>query len=137
VPAAGRTLEQLQTDLATGIGANFATPPNVFISLERVAEPRAASGGTPQGAATIEVFVLGEAANPGRLDVSSGTTLLQAFALMGGFSPFAATKRVQLRRAGQITTLSYDAIEAGTSTAGSTVLQAGDVIVVPQRKLFE
>jgi polysaccharide export outer membrane protein len=137
VSAAGRTLEQLQTDLATRIGANFATTPNVFISLERVAEPRAVSGGAPRGAATIEIFVMGEAANPGGLEVKSGTTLLQAFALMGGFSPFAATKRVQLRRASQITTLSYDAIEAGTSTAGSTVLQAGDVIVVPQRKLFE
>jgi polysaccharide export outer membrane protein len=137
VPAAGRTLEDLQTDLATRIGSNFAATPNVFISLERVAEPRPASGGVSAGAATIEIFVMGEAANPGKLDVSRGTTLLQAFAQMGGFSPFAATKRVQLRRGGTITTLSYDAIEAGTSTAGSTVLMDGDVIVVPQRKLFE
>jgi polysaccharide export outer membrane protein len=80
---------------------------------------------------------MGEAATPGKLELKRGTTLLQAFAQMGGFSPFAATKRVQLRRGGQITTLSYDAIERGTSTAGSTVLQDGDVIVVPQRKLFE
>jgi polysaccharide export outer membrane protein len=135
--AAGRTLEQLQTDLAGKIGANFATTPNVFISLERLAEPRAASGGAARSAATIEIFVMGEAANPGKLEVKRGTTLLQAFAQMGGFSPFAATKRVQLRRAGNITTLSYDAIESGTSTAGATVLQDGDVIVVPQRKLFE
>jgi polysaccharide export outer membrane protein len=135
VVAAGRTLEELQNDLAAKIGANFAVVPNVFISLEQVAEPRAsAEAGT---AATIEIFVMGEAASPGKLDVKRGTTLLQAFAQMGGFSPFAATKRVQLRRAGQITTLSYDAIERGTSTAGATVLQDGDVIVVPQRKLFE
>lgn len=137
VAAAGRTLEQLQTDLAGKIGTNFATTPNVFISLERIAEPRAASGGASLGPATIEVFVMGEAAKPGKLDVKRGTTLLQAFAQMGGFSPFAATKRVQLHRAGNITTLSYDAIERGTSTAGATVLQDGDVIVVPQRKLFE
>jgi polysaccharide biosynthesis/export protein len=137
LPAAGRTLEQLQTDLAGKIGANFATTPNVFISLERVSEPRAAVGGGAVGPATIEIFVMGEAANPGKLEVERGTTLLQAFAQMGGFSPFAATKRVQLRRAGNITTLSYDAIERGTSTAGATVLQDGDVIVVPQRKLFE
>jgi polysaccharide export outer membrane protein len=135
VVAAGRTLEELQTDLAAKIGANFATVPNVFISLEQVAAPRAATGGS--GAATIEVFVLGEAANSGKLDVKRGTTLLQAFALMGGFSPFAATKRVQLRRAGEITTISYDAIESGASNAGATVLQDGDVIMVPQRKLFE
>jgi polysaccharide export outer membrane protein len=134
VVAAGRTLEELQTDLAAKIGANFATVPNVFISLEQVAAPRAATGGS---AATIEVFVLGEAANSGKLDVKRGTTLLQAFALMGGFSPFAATKRVQLRRAGEITTISYNAIENGASNAGAIVLQDGDVIMVPQRKLFE
>ena len=137
VAAAGRTLEELQTDLATKIGANFATTPNVFISLEQVAEPRASSGGGSGSAAAIEIFVIGEANNPGKLDVKRGTTLLQAFAQMGGFSPFAATKRVQLHRAGKIHTISYDAIERGTSTAGSTVLQDGDVIVVPQRKLFE
>ena len=137
VSAAGRTLEQLQTDLAAKIGTNFATTPNVFISLESVSEPRAAAGGGSGRGATIEIFVIGEAANAGKLDVKRGTTLLQAFAMMGGFSPFAATKRVQLRRGGNITTLSYDAIEKGTSTAGATVLQNGDVIVVPQRKLFE
>jgi polysaccharide export outer membrane protein len=137
VVAAGRTLEELQTDLASRIGANFAVVPNVFIALEQVAEPRASTGGGTKAAATIEIFVMGQAANPGKLDVKRGTTLLQAFAQMGGFSPFAATKRVQLHRAGNITTLSYDAIERGTSTAGATILQDGDVIVVPQRKLFE
>lgn len=137
VAAAGRTLEQLQTDLATRISGNFAITPSVFISLERVSEPRASAGGGSAAAATIEVFVMGEAANPGRLDVKRGTTMLQAFALMGGFSPFAATKRVQLRRAGKITTLSYDAVERGTSNAGGITLQDGDVILVPQRKLFE
>lgn len=135
VSAAGRTLEELQTDLATKIGSNFAVTPSVFISLEQVAPRGVSSGGG--AAATIEVFVMGEAANSGKLDVKRGTTLLQAFAQMGGFSPFAATKRVQLHRDGKIYPISYDAIERGTSTAGATVLQNGDVIVVPQRKLFE
>ncbi len=80
---------------------------------------------------------MGEGANPGRMDVERGTTLLQAFAQMGGFSPFAATKRIQLRRAGKTYVIDYTAIEAGTSTAGATVMQRGDVILVPQRRLFE
>jgi polysaccharide biosynthesis/export protein len=137
VPAAGRTLEQVQTELATRISSNFAVVPSVFISLEQLAAPRGVAGGGVAAPVTIEVFVMGEAANPGRMDLERGTTLLQAFAQMGGFSPFAATKRVQLRRGENITTFSYDAIERGTSNAGSTVLQDGDVIVVPQRKLFE
>jgi hypothetical protein len=36
-----------------------------------------------------------------------------------------------------VVNLNYDAIEAGTSTNGNTTLKAGDVIVIPQRKLFE
>ena len=70
-------------------------------------------------------------------------SLLSTFGVMGGFSNFAATKRVQLRRTDPKTlvenvfTLNYRAIEAGESTGGSTVLQDGDVIVIPQRRLFE
>jgi polysaccharide export outer membrane protein len=135
VTAAGRTLEQVQTDLSNQLAANFAAPPNIFISVEQVAVPQ--SSGTGGGVSTIEIFVMGEAAQPGKLDVKRGTTVLQAFAQMGGFSPFAATKRVQLHRNGKIYTLNYDAIEDGSSTNGSTKLQDGDVIVVPQRRLLE
>jgi polysaccharide export outer membrane protein len=134
--AAGRTLEQVQAELATRIAANFATTPTVYVSLERVAEPRATGGGTP-AKTTVEIYVMGEGAKPGRLDVERGSTLLQAFAQMGGFTKFAATKRIQLRRGARTFVIDYTAIERGTSTAGDTVLQKGDVILVPQRRLFE
>ena len=71
------------------------------------------------------------------MQLAPGTTVLQAFAEMGGFSKFAATKRIQLRRGATTYKLNYDMIEAGTSTDGGTTLKDGDVIVVPQRKLFE
>jgi polysaccharide biosynthesis/export protein len=68
--------------------------------------------------------------------------LLQAIAQAGGLSPFAAKKRIQLRRvdksgAEQIYRLDLVAIENGEASGGSTRLVEGDVIVVPQRKLFE
>ena len=138
VAASGRTLEQVQTDLAARIAPNFAATPNVFISVERVAERPAGSGGARAAAvATIDVFVMGEAAKPGKLELERGTNVLQAFAQMGGFTKFAATKRVQLRRGPKTYGMNYKAIEDGTSTAGATVLHDGDVIVVPQRRLFE
>ena len=76
------------------------------------------------------------------IQVAPGTTVLQLFAQMGGFGRFAATARIQLRRvdnAGveQIYALDYEAIEAGRSPSGQTELEEGDVIVVPQRHLFE
>ena len=138
IVAAGRTVEQVQADLAARIATNFAAPPNVFVSIERVAERRATGGtGGPAAVRTIDIFVMGEAAKSGKLEVKPGTTVLQAFAQMGGFTKFAATKRVQLRRGVKTFGLNYKAIEDGTSTAGETVLQEGDVIVVPQRRLFE
>ena len=87
--------------------------------------------------------MIGEGAKAGKLSVAPGTTVLQFFAEMGGFSKFAATKRIHLRRSdartGKETSylINYDAIESGTSKMGATVLRKGDVIVIPQRKLFE
>ncbi|MFV0491065.1 MAG: polysaccharide biosynthesis/export family protein [Pseudorhodobacter sp.] len=132
--ASGRTVESVQADLAAALGPKFAAPPNVFVALERRAE-RSSRGGA--SAAMIEIYVMGEAANPGKLPIERGTTVLQAFAQMGGFTKFAAVKRVQLLRGQKRWLLNYKAIEAGSSNAGSTVLADGDVILVPQRRLFE
>lgn len=138
IQAGGRTIDAVQADLVTQLSGSFATPPTVVVSLERLAERvPAAGGGAPAVAPTVDIFVLGEAGNPGRLSLEPGTTVLQAFAEMGGFTRFAAKKRLQLRRGDDTYALDYTAIEAGTSRAGDTVLQDGDVIVVPQRRLFE
>ena len=112
----------------------------MFVSLERLAD-RIESTGTA-APATITIYVMGEAAKAGKLTVAPGTTVLQLFAEMGGFSKFAATKRIQLRRTGksgaqEVFKLNYDAIEAGTSANGNSPVRDGDVFVIPQRKLFE
>ena len=145
VRVSGKTIEAVQSEISARLAANFAAPPNVYASIESVAV-RAAGGGAGGGtrvAATVDIYVIGEGAKSGKLSVAPGTTVLQFFAEMGGFSKFAATKRIQLRRTDPRTNLeknyliNYDAIEAGSSKMGATVLQKGDVIVVPQRKLFE
>lgn len=143
VQAGGRSVEQIQANLASALAPNFAAPPNVFVSIERIAPADAPLAAGPVEPETLTIYVMGEAANPGKLAVEPGTTLLQLFAEMGGFTNFAATKRIQLRRtdpatgAEQVYSFSYDAIERGTSTAGNTVVAEGDVILVPQRRLFE
>lgn len=139
IPAAGRSIEAVKSDLAAALASNFAAPPNVFVGVGTLAAPRAARAA---GAArTISVYAMGEVATPGKADVAPGTTVLQLLAQAGGFTRFAAQKRIQVRRTSkggveQIYLFNYDG--TGTSgIAGSTRLQAGDVIVVPQRKLFE
>jgi polysaccharide biosynthesis/export protein len=143
IRASGKTVEAVQNELAAGLAPSFATTPNVYVSIERIAERVASGGGAPKAPPTLDIYVIGEGAKSGKFSVAPGTTVLQLFAEMGGFSKFAATKRIQLRRTdpktGEETTyaINYDAIEQGSSKVGATVLMKGDVIVVPQRKLFE
>lgn len=136
VRAAGRTLAQVQADLATRLAPNFAEPPTVFVTLSSLAERE------EPVERTIDIYIVGAANTPGRVEVPPGATLLQAIAAGGGLSPFAATKRLQLRRVDKTGTetvygIDYDAIERGVSNVGTTRLRDGDVIVVPQRRLFE
>lgn len=141
VSAAGRTIEEVQGEIRTRLAPNFATAPTVFVSLARVSD-RAPAAARGTGVRAISVHVLGEAAKTGRLELKPGTTILQAFSEMGGFSRFAATRRVQLRRVDasgteRVYTFDYNAMERGAAAGGQTVLAEGDVIVIPQRRLFE
>jgi len=143
VRAGGRSIDQIAASLSQQLAPNYAAPPNVFISLSRLAPPTVAGGGGVVAAPpTISIYVLGEVNNPGKREVEPGTTLLQFFAESGGFTRFAATKRIQLRRrdqsgAEQVYSINYRAIEAGGQLKTSVTMQDGDVIVVPQRRLFE
>jgi polysaccharide export outer membrane protein len=68
---------------------------------------------------------------------------LQFIAASGGLTRFAATKRVQLRRqdprTGQerVFEMNLRAIERGAQRTGQLILQPGDVVVAPERRLFE
>ena len=72
-----------------------------------------------------------------------GTTLLQAIALAGGLDRFAATKRIQLRRtdprparSGSISSTSRPS-SAAAAIQSMITMREGDVIIVPERHLFE
>ena len=139
IPAAGRSVDAVKADLSAALAGNFAAAPNVFVGVGTLAAPRAARAAGP--ARTISVYAMGEVTAPGKAEVAPGTTVLQFLAQAGGFTRFAAQKRIQLRRtskggAERIYIFNYDGT-GGSSIAGSTRLQSGDVIVVPQRMLFE
>lgn len=144
VQASGLTLEELQVNLAGKLASSFATTPTVFAGIDSLSVAAAPVARSSVAAAPflIDVYVMGEAAKPGKYEVGPGTTLLQFFAQSGGFSKFAATKRIQLRRvdaAGveRVYTFDYNAMERGATSSRATVMAAGDVIIVPQRRLFE
>ena len=143
VTAGGSTVESIQSALSSQLAPNFAAPPSVFVSLERIVEAPPVVPTTPEEPPVIDIHVLGEVANPGKLSLEPGTTMLQAFAEMGGFTPFAATGRIQLRRADPTTgaeriyMIDYQSIVAGQSPNGTATILEGDVFVVPERRLFE
>ncbi|GGI33797.1 hypothetical protein GCM10010987_76170 [Bradyrhizobium guangdongense] len=89
-----------------------------------------------------KVFVTGEVLRPGSYVVRQPTTLMQAIALAGGFGPYASKKRIQVRRRAPggdetIFVFNYRAYEAGADLEGNITLRRGDVIVVPERGLFD
>ena len=139
----GQSTSQVQQTLTANLASNFATPPTVFVSVNSVfTDPLDALGaGVPSDA--INVYFTGEINAPGLRPMASRTTFLQAIAQSGGFTRFAATKRVQLRRTDPKTgvqtvyALDYDAITRGATANATLELQDGDVILVPTRRLFE
>lgn len=137
--AAGRTISQIERNIATQIAGNFADTPNVFVSVipaER--EPR-----EEPDPPTINVYLLGEFETPGRQEMPPGTTILQALSMGGGMTNFAAVKRVQLRRTNahtgrqSVTQINYLALSRGAQLSHDIILKDGDVILVPERRLFE
>ena len=139
IRASGSTIGQVQSQLIAALSPNFANPPNVFVSVVP-RPPRAAGPAAPP--AMINIFFVGEVNSPGRQQMEPGSTMFQALAVGGGFTRFAATKRVQLRRTDsktgrqQVIGINYRAIANGESVQDFS-LKDGDVIVVPQRRLFE
>lgn len=130
IRAAGLTIAQIQSNLAARLADNFVSPPNVFVGVS-------ALNPEEEEDPVVAIFVVGEATTVGRIELEPGTTLLQAIAQFGGFTNFAATTRIQFRRGSEIYTVDYHKILDGSSRNGHVRMHEGDVIIVPQRRLFE
>ena len=143
VRARGKTPNQIGSAIAAGIASQFAQSPNVFVSVQQLRPVVQRAPSAPQPDPTMDIFLLGEWASPGPKVVEPGITMLQALSTGGGFTNFAAQKRIQLRRTntqtGAVSTIiiNYQAIADGSEMVRDIVLQEGDVLVAPERRLFE
>lgn len=130
-----RTVSQVRDALTAALTPNFAAPPTVFVTVSSL-------GQGSEELELISVYIAGEANAPGKRQIEAGTNIMQFLAESGGFTRFAAVKRLQLRRvdsSGQerIIIVNYRAIERGSAVVSNFAMQDGDVLVVPQRRLFE
>ncbi len=138
----GQTASQVAAAITNGISPNFNDRPNVFVTVQALRPTTPAVPGQISGP-TIDVFLMGEISSPGARELPRGTTMLQALATTGGFTRFAATKRILLRRtnpstgAQSVSKINFKAIADGAAIGTDIVLVDGDVIIVPERRLFE
>src|SRR6056297_3105420 len=138
--AGGRNIDSVAQTLASELASNFAVEPTVLVSVAQIA-PKTRRG--PNVPDLMNIYIIGEVNEPGRKEVLPGTTLIQFLAEAGGLSRFAAEKRIQLRRVDPASNeetvyrFNYRTMGGPDSISGTTVLAPGDVIVVPERRLFE
>ncbi len=87
------------------------------------------------------IYVTGQVLKPGPFEIKKPTTILQALSLSGGLGPFAADQRILIHRKIKgrdiVIPFDYGKFESGVDVAGNIYLRDGDVIVVPERGLFE
>ncbi|MFO1175786.1 MAG: polysaccharide biosynthesis/export family protein [Paracoccaceae bacterium] len=150
IAASGKSVDGLRGAISSALAPKFAAAPTVFLSVgqlnpttQAVANANANIAATAlTGSSATSIYAMGEFNKPGKMPLTPGTTLLQFLAESGGLTKFAATKRIQLHRVDSKTgketvyTFNYKAVQRG-STAPVITLRGGDVIVVPERRLFE
>ncbi len=89
---------------------------------------------------SYSIFVVGEVAKPGKQQLKSYTTVLQAISLAGGFTEYAKRNKMQvvrIRPNGEKKLrevhipVRYDDVVSGKIESGNVILISGDVVVVP------
>lgn len=118
VQAAGLTAMQLAANIRDSL-SKYLTSPQVTVTVTQINSQR--------------VFVTGEVAKTGALPLLPGMTALQALSSSGGFTQFARTKGIYIlrNRNGKQEKLPYDYKEVLKGKQEDTVLQPGDIVVVP------
>jgi len=127
VEASRRTAKELAADIAERL-KEYKGNPTVYVKVKE--------------ANSYHVYVLGDVAKPGKYQVKSQVTVLQAISMAGGFTPFAARNKAQVRRTvvgppGHSKEFKipvpYDDLISGDGEIKDFVLKTGDMVVVPSR----
>jgi polysaccharide export outer membrane protein len=120
VQAAGLTPLEMKRNMEAGL-KEFISNPFVTITVR-----------SPQ---SQQIYILGEVLNTGEYPLTKNLTVLQAFALAGGFTEWASKKEIILmRKEGgkeKIYRINYKNIVKGKDLSQNLKLKADDTIIVP------
>ena len=119
VQAAGLTPKQLKADLTRRL-AKFIAAPEVSVVVREIH--------------SLKVAVIGEVRKPGRYDLKSRTSVLDAIALAGGFNDFARRSKMTIVRVEGSTVTRIPCDYNKVVSEGPIevfFLRPGDTLVVP------
>jgi polysaccharide export outer membrane protein len=126
VKAAGLTADALAQRIAERLKEYIPTTPSVSVSVKEIN--------------SYSVFVLGEVTKPGKFQLKSYVTVLQAISMAGGFTDYAKKNKLQVLRVTENgdhirkefhIPIRYDDLVAGQGEPGNIVLHSGDTVLVP------
>lgn len=134
IRAAGRTPEAIERILTERLKKNYTGALDITVSLADINEEQ-------QELAKPRVYVSGEVLKPGTYELRPQLNVSQALAQAGGLGPFAARQRIQVHRqingVDSIFLFDYNAYQSGRIATDNIDLRPGDVVIVPERGLFE
>ena len=120
VVAAGKTIQQLKTDIATKL-SKYIPDPSVNVAIKEA-----------QG---YKIYIVGKVNKPGEFYANRNVDVIQALSMAGGPNPYAAVNKIKIIRRinGEQKTFifRYADMEKGKNLEQNIVLQGGDVVVVP------
>ena len=120
VPARGKSVEEVQAEITTRL-QKFIPDPVVTVAVQQL------SGNV--------IYVIGKVNRPGNVPVVRKVDVVQALAMAGGMTPYAAANKIHIlrREDGHQSAIpfAYGDIEKGEKLEQNILLQAGDVVVVP------
>lgn len=120
IHAAGESVENLSATITERL-TKYIPDPVVTVSMQQL------SGN--------KIYVVGKVARPGEYVANSYVDVVQALAMAGGMTPFAAVNKIKiLRRKGEeleAYSFRFSDIEDGKNLEQNIVLKSGDIVVVP------
>lgn len=120
IPAAGRTTAEVRDDIAERL-KQFIKHPVVSVAVKNPVSQR--------------FYILGEVLKPGEYPLLKNLTVVQAFALAGGFSEWASRDDIVLirREDGEdiVTEIDYNKIVRGEELEKNVLIKADDILIVP------
>lgn len=120
VQAAGRPVTDIRDALATQL-SRFIPDPVVTVSIKEIRGNR--------------IYVLGQVNRPGPFVMNPRVDIMQALAMAGGTTAFAALNDIKILRRSKdsqrVIDFRYGDVEKGRNLEQNIILESGDIIVVP------